>query len=74
MNQRHPQEALYFTKDLNNKETNECSMQELLESLSEATFENIESKNYLNIDSELETGAAVHIKEIDELTENCQQM
>jgi len=48
-------------------------MQELLESLSEATFENIESENYLNIDNELKTGAAVHIKET-ELIENCQQM
>jgi hypothetical protein len=74
MNQRHPQEALYFKKDLNNEETNECSMHELLESLSEATFENIESENYLNIDNELKTGAAVHIKEIVELIENRQQM
>jgi hypothetical protein len=61
-------------KNLNNAETNECSMQEFLESLSEATFENIESENYLNIDNELETGAAVHIKEIDELIGNRQQM
>lgn len=72
MNQRHPQEALYFTKDLNNKETNECSIQELLESLNEATFENIGSGNCLNIDNEFETGAAV--KEIDGLIENHQQM
>jgi hypothetical protein len=53
MNQGHPQEALYFTKDLNNEETNECGIQELLESLSEATFENIWSENYLNIDNDV---------------------
>ena len=71
MKQKHPQEA-FFTKDQNNEETNECSIQELLELLNEATFENIGSENYLSIDNELETGAAV--KEIDELTENHQQM
>jgi len=38
MKQRHPQEALFFTKDLNNEETNECHMQDLLKSLKEATF------------------------------------
>jgi hypothetical protein len=70
MKQRHPQEALFFTKDLNNEETNGCSMLELLKSLNEATFESIGSKKYLNIDNELETGAAV--KEIDELIENHQ--
>jgi hypothetical protein len=44
---------------LNNEETNECNRQELLESLSEATFENTGSENYLNIDNEFETGAAI---------------
>ena len=53
MNQRHPQEALFLTDYLNNEETNECNIQELLESLNEATFENTGSENYLNIDQEL---------------------
>jgi hypothetical protein len=50
---------LFFTDYLNNEETNECNIQELLDSLNEATFENTGLENYLNIDNELETGAAI---------------
>jgi hypothetical protein len=58
MKQRYPQEALFSTKDFNNEETNEYSIQELLESLSKGTYENIGSENYLNMGNKLETGAA----------------
>jgi hypothetical protein len=53
---------------LNEKETNENIIQDLQESLNQATYENIAAEDYVNIDAEIETEAA--IEETDDVIEN----
>jgi uncharacterized FlaG/YvyC family protein len=69
--QRCFQEARFSTSDLNEKETNENNIQGLQESLNQATHENVAAEDYLNIDTEIETEAA--IEETDDILENHRQ-
>jgi hypothetical protein len=56
---------------LNEKETNENNIQGLQESLNQATYENVAAEDYLNIDAEIETEAA--IEKTDDIIENHRQ-
>ena len=58
---------IYFSDE----ETNGHKAQKLHESLSQATYENTETEDCINVDNEVGTGAAV--KKIDEFVENHQQ-
>jgi hypothetical protein len=69
--QRCFQEVKFSTSDLNEKETNENNIQDLQESLNQATYENVTAEDYLNIDAEIETEAA--IEETDDIIENHRQ-
>jgi hypothetical protein len=55
---------IYF----NDEETNGNKAEELHESLNQATYENTETEDCINVDNEVGTGAAV--KKIDEFVEN----
>jgi hypothetical protein len=53
------QKAKFSTSDLNEKETNENNIQDAQEPLNQATYENVAAEDYLNIDAEIETEAAI---------------
>jgi len=55
----------------NYEETNGNKAEELHESLNQATYENTETEDCINVDNEVGTGAAV--KKIDEFVENHKQ-
>jgi hypothetical protein len=65
------QKAKFSTSDLNEKEINENNIQDLQESLNQATYENVAAEDYLDIDAETETEAAV--EETDDIVDNHQQ-
>jgi hypothetical protein len=54
--------------DLNEEETNENKIQDLQESLDQATYENVAAEDHLNIDAEIETEAAM--EETNDIIEN----
>jgi hypothetical protein len=53
------------------KKANGNNIQDLQESLNQATYENVAAEDYLNIDAEIETEAA--IEETDDIIENHRQ-
>jgi hypothetical protein len=69
--QRRFQKTKFSTSDLNEKETKENNIQDLRESLNQATYENIAAEDYLNTDAEIETDAA--IEETDDIIGNHRQ-
>jgi hypothetical protein len=69
--QRCFQKAKFCRSDLNEKETNENNIHGLQESLNQATYENVAAEDYLNIDAEIETEAA--IEETEDILENHRQ-
>jgi hypothetical protein len=69
--QRCFQKAGFSTNDSTDNKTDESNIQELQESLNQATYENLKAEDYLNFGIEVET--ETDVKEVGGFTENRQQ-